>query len=234
VGYPRSGHSLVGAILDSHPRAIVSHELDLLACWEGGVRWPQLATLIEQNSRESARIGRQQSGYSYALPNQGKADAPLVIGDKKGGRTAHYLTLQPDILSRFQQNTPWPVVLVHVIRNPWDNVATMARLHELDAERALESYRVRAKAVDTLRRSWPEDRILDLYLEELISEPDSQLNTLGRFLGLPASESHLTAACELVFKKPRRTRSAIDWGSTGNALQNMCESVPHLQRYAGA
>ena len=30
VGYPRSSHSLVGAILDSHPEIIIPHEFDLL------------------------------------------------------------------------------------------------------------------------------------------------------------------------------------------------------------
>ena len=30
IGYPRSGHSLIGSLLDVHPNAIVAHELDAL------------------------------------------------------------------------------------------------------------------------------------------------------------------------------------------------------------
>ncbi|MBV6654043.1 MAG: hypothetical protein KI786_09830, partial [Mameliella sp.] len=31
IGYPRSGHSILGALLDAHPQVALSHELDALA-----------------------------------------------------------------------------------------------------------------------------------------------------------------------------------------------------------
>ncbi|KAJ7371717.1 hypothetical protein OS493_023052 [Desmophyllum pertusum] len=34
IGYPRSRHSLVGAILDAHPEIIIPHEYDVLARWK--------------------------------------------------------------------------------------------------------------------------------------------------------------------------------------------------------
>ena len=34
IGYPRSSHSLVGAILDAHPEIIIPHEYHLLAKWQ--------------------------------------------------------------------------------------------------------------------------------------------------------------------------------------------------------
>ena len=33
IGYPRSSHSLVGAILDAHPEIIIPHEYNLLPAW---------------------------------------------------------------------------------------------------------------------------------------------------------------------------------------------------------
>jgi hypothetical protein len=30
IGYPRSGHSLIGSLIDAHPHAALGHELDLL------------------------------------------------------------------------------------------------------------------------------------------------------------------------------------------------------------
>ena len=33
IGYPRSSHSLVGAILDAHPEIIITHEYNLLLRW---------------------------------------------------------------------------------------------------------------------------------------------------------------------------------------------------------
>ena len=34
IGYPRSGHSLVGSLLDAHPEIIVSHEYQLIQQWK--------------------------------------------------------------------------------------------------------------------------------------------------------------------------------------------------------
>ena len=33
IGYPRSGHSLIGSLLDAHPEIIVSHEYCLAECY---------------------------------------------------------------------------------------------------------------------------------------------------------------------------------------------------------
>lgn len=30
VGYPKSGHSLIGSLLDAHPQMAITHELDVL------------------------------------------------------------------------------------------------------------------------------------------------------------------------------------------------------------
>ena len=37
VGYPRSGHSLVGAMFDAHPDIVIAHELDALRYLKAGV-----------------------------------------------------------------------------------------------------------------------------------------------------------------------------------------------------
>ena len=37
IGYPRSSHSLVGAILDAHPEIIIPHEYDMIEKWKLGL-----------------------------------------------------------------------------------------------------------------------------------------------------------------------------------------------------
>ena len=37
VGYSRSGHTLVGSLLDGHPNAIIGNEYGALARWEGRI-----------------------------------------------------------------------------------------------------------------------------------------------------------------------------------------------------
>ena len=54
VGQPRTGHSLVGALLDAHPNALVAHELDALKYVAAGYDRRRLyALLVEQ---ERARV----------------------------------------------------------------------------------------------------------------------------------------------------------------------------------
>jgi hypothetical protein len=36
VGYPRSGHSLVGSLINAHPEALIAHELDAIALIDAG------------------------------------------------------------------------------------------------------------------------------------------------------------------------------------------------------
>ena len=34
IGYPRSGHSLIGSLLDAHPEIVIPHEYDIVANWK--------------------------------------------------------------------------------------------------------------------------------------------------------------------------------------------------------
>src|SRR5690606_30490598 len=68
VGYPRSGHSLVGALLDAHPEIAVSHELDVLRFRAEGFSRDQILLLIAENCRRLGRLGRRWGRYDYAVP----------------------------------------------------------------------------------------------------------------------------------------------------------------------
>ena len=87
VGYPRSGHSLVGAILDSHPEIIISNEFDLLTKLdrffkdpneESNSRSLKIFSKLYSVSRRQAIFGNRAPnktyGYSYYIPGgwQGK------------------------------------------------------------------------------------------------------------------------------------------------------------------
>src|SRR4051812_7341147 len=70
LGYPRSGHSLVGSLLDAHPNMVIAHELDVLKFVRAGFSCEQIFYLLLENSENYAKAGRKYSGYSYAVPNQ--------------------------------------------------------------------------------------------------------------------------------------------------------------------
>ena len=101
IGYPRSGHSIVGSILDAHPHIVVSHELQFMLEWDNSIfenastTPTKLYKKILQNSLKSILPGsmrmQDSKGYSLSIEHscQGSFDKYIdVIGDKSGGGVA--------------------------------------------------------------------------------------------------------------------------------------------------
>jgi hypothetical protein len=135
VGYPRSAHSLVGAMLDAHPHMASCTRIQS-ACrkFERFATPYALAEALFFNAERNdlTEGGRTQSGYSYVIKGawQGAVKAPLlVLGDKKGhGTTSYFQTDFDDAVARvrrIQQLFHTDIRFVHVLRNPYDNIATM-------------------------------------------------------------------------------------------------------------
>ena len=67
VGQPRTGHSLVGALLDAHPNALIAHELDALKYVAAGDDRRRLYVLLVKQERARVAAGHVSStGYAYA------------------------------------------------------------------------------------------------------------------------------------------------------------------------
>lgn len=128
VGFPRSGHSLIGSLLDAHPQATISHELDTMGLVHKGVRFPVIAALIRANAAAFSAGGRWWNGFSYQVPGARRdTAAPLtVIGDKKGDWAARWCGQDATLLDRLARSgAPSPRWLL-VVRHPLDNIATMS------------------------------------------------------------------------------------------------------------
>ena len=128
IGYSRSGHSLVAALLDAHPNIIVSHELHATKHLKAGSTFPDVARAVQLNSYCFNHYGRGYTGYDYRVlgQHQGRCTELKVLGDKKANGTCRALLNDPDLLRWLEQTIPVPVTFVHVIRNPWDNIASKA------------------------------------------------------------------------------------------------------------
>ena len=63
IGYPRSGHSLIGVLLDAHPNTIISHELGALKYLHTGFSKGQIYHLLLEKSRLCAKGAHKQGGY---------------------------------------------------------------------------------------------------------------------------------------------------------------------------
>jgi hypothetical protein len=111
LGYPRSGHSLIGALLNAHPNMVIAHELgDLKYAYLGFKRW-QIYYLLMKKAELSAEKDCKLGGYNYNVPNQwqGKFNQIQVIGDKQGEGTILRIQANLDYLQRLRQTINVPL-----------------------------------------------------------------------------------------------------------------------------
>jgi len=213
VGYSRSGHSLVGSLIDAHPDAEIAHELHALKHLAAGVDFDAVLRAARQNARIFHITGRTYTGYDYVVPGQyqGSCRRPVVAGDKKGNGTARLLRRDPDLLARLESRLPVPLHFIHVVRNPYDCIASKA-LRTGDAlENAAARYLANARLIAELRARRPA-RIHDVHLDQLLAAPQRELSALLMALGLdPEVPDYLDACAGILFACPRRTRDRVAW-----------------------
>lgn len=83
VGHPRSGHSLIGSLVNAHPDVVVSHELDVLRYVGLRFRREQLFHLILERDREFTRSGREVGGgFDYHVPDEWQGPSPETPGHR--------------------------------------------------------------------------------------------------------------------------------------------------------
>lgn len=213
IGHPRSGHSMVGSLLDAHPDVVISHELDALHYVRSGYRRAQLLTLIIERSAQNAATGRRSWEYSYAVPGQwqGRFDRLTVVGDKRGARTTAQLAEQPELLDQLRRLVQVPVSIVQVIRNPFDNIATMWRRGDEPLEAQIERYFRLAATTDRVADRVDPSVLHRVRMEDVIADPRARLVELCAFLGVTPTPAYLDACASIVFPAPKQTRDDAPW-----------------------
>ena len=148
VGYPRSGHSIIGSFLDAHPNMVIAHEFMLLRKWrqfnlkKTGHNKLQnktyLFNALYQSSVHNSDTGwrsRDRDSKNYTLnvdsPWMGKYDRHIsVIGDKSGGMTTlAYIDSPGNFTLHYKQlkeTVGVPIKVLYGVRNPFDLVSTSA------------------------------------------------------------------------------------------------------------
>ena len=235
VGNPRSGHTLVGSLIDAHPAALIADEMDVLKYLAITPGRELLFWMIQQNAAEAAQAGRERAGYYYKVPNQwqGKFQTLRVIGDKKGGRIAWIFAAQPEQYERLKKFVRLPIKFIHVIRNPYDNITTMARRRELsDLAPMIKGYFQNCDGVLAVKQLAGEAAVLDIRQETLIREPDETIRTMCRFLDLEPEESYVRDCASILFQTPKHTPAAVQWSP--QAIEDVArrvEQYPFLNGY---
>ncbi|MGH9154910.1 MAG: sulfotransferase family protein [Acidimicrobiales bacterium] len=237
VGYPRSGHSLVGSLLDAHPEAVIAHELDALRFVRAGFGRSQLYSQLLRNSQGYGE--RREIVYDYTVPNQwqGRFRRIRVIGDKKGGRSTWRLGEAPRLLQRLQKVVGVPIRFIHVIRNPFDNIATIYRRSAPPGglTAAADRYIGLCATMASLADRLGPDPMLEIRHEELLSDPAETIARLCSFVGLEADPGFVSDCAGILFEAPNRTRDSVDWPAPlVDRVDAAIERYPFLRGYSYA
>lgn len=237
LGYPRSGHSMVGSLLNAHPDAVVSHELDVLRYVDLRFRREQLYHLILEKDRAFARSGRRvKRGFDYNVPGewQGRYRQLLVLGDKRGNSSVRRLDKHPQVLDRLRRTVGVDLRIIHVARNPFDNITTMASRARCGLDKAIDRYFRLCEAIDTIRTNAP-DEVVDTSHEALIADPVGCLTKICDFLDLEPSAAYLDRCASVVYSLPSRSRIGGDWsGERIERVERRIDDFDFLQGYSYA
>ena len=263
VGYARSGHSIIASMLDAHPHIVISHEYALFTQWVANPEFHSnktwLFNTLHNNSVFSTESGLRTSqavkkGYSLSIRGswQGQYDQYItVIGDKSGGKTAQvYRNSHEQFLSIYHQlksTVKVPVVVIHVLRNPYDNIATMLlyNTHEkpnVNSEKkysnfeALESqitsYFNQVRSVVEMIKA-AQLTVVEVHSIDLIANPKVVIRSLCNKLVIECTPEYLHLCAMNTFTAESQSRHLVEW--TPYLMDKVAENIKqykHLQRYS--
>lgn len=220
VGYPRSGHTLIGSLLNAHPHFVISHELDALRYVAARFSRNQIYSLILNADRQFVASGNLCAGYDYTVPGQwqGKFERLRVIGDKKAAACSLQLRKQPDLLDRLRTLVGVDVHIIHVVRNPYDNVATMFKRGFRRGDRqnlsdTIASYFKLCEGVATAMARAGEDHFCTVRHEDFVCDPKGVLRELCLFLEGEPLQEYLESSAGIVFQSPKQRRHDVQWSA---------------------
>lgn len=211
IGYPRSGHTLVGFLLDAHPNMLVASQTSALKYLKHGFGMKQIFHLLAQDSQRIARTGREQRYYSYKVPHQwhGKFEKLRAIGESTGMTR---LRQNPSLLRSLRERfTGVDLRLIHVIRNPYDNISTMTMRSGESLPESIDRYFSMCEIVEAMKPHSGPGAVHDLFHELLIENPKETLKALCVSLGLECDEAYLNDCASIIYKSAHKSRKEVDW-----------------------
>ena len=200
VGFARSGHSIIGSLLDTHPDVIIAHEyriLDDVRKGSGNNKGAVLSLVnqLYKNSHNSAARGwrsekKDQKGYTLTTSGgwQGRVHRLKVVGDKAGENTVKQHTQDnscPELVKMMNTTLGVTVKAIRVLRNPYDIITTKVlyntvTMKEIASARNSSSRTVKYKQPAVLERE-----------TESFFQLTTQVNKMITECKLPVQDVHL-------------------------------------------
>ncbi len=237
LGYPRSGHTVVGALLDAHPEMVIAFELNATMYALAGFDRDRIFQMLLEKSQRFARQGCSWGGYSCLVPGQwqGRFRRLRVIGDKKGMGTTLWLRGRKERLDRLRRCVRTPIRCIHIVRNPFDNISTMLRRRQSrvrDLRGATDLYFHLCRLVAPIREELEPGEWIEMRHEDFLADPGRSLRDLCSFLGVDAPDDYVRDCTSIVFSSPRRRRSDWEWPAhLVRRIEEETERYPWLRGY---
>ena len=239
IGYPYSGHSLVGSIIDAHPNAAISHELHVGKLIKKGYPKERIFSMILLNSIKFAREGRTWNNYSYLIPGEwnGRYTTLRVIGDKKGGGSSKFFSKKPEIFDTVGSVFGLSIKYIHVIRNPYDMISTLfrkTRNPKTDNIRiAIDMFIKRIERTADLKKLIQTEDWHDVYHEQLLSAPDESINSLFRFLDMEVQDGFIENCKKVIYPAPHKSRFDVSWNEADiEYVEQFLQRFEHFSTYS--
>ena len=242
MGHSRSGHSIIGTILDSHPHIVIAHESGILTrvlnrqCADKSFVLNEIWRGSSSNRTKYAE-STTRKGYTLGIDElyQGKyLDHIEVMGEKQGSTASLLYARSPDtfqtLLDKLKSTLHVPIKVLHVVRNPYDNIATLVLYSSYDVmqvtklkysnktinvapeviDKQIRIYFVRYKAIEEAEKVLNLD-LMRIHNVEFVSQPRVVIGKLCKFLGVGCSEEFINKCSEKIFNKESKTRYKLKW-----------------------
>lgn len=230
VGNARSGTTLVGGIIDSHPRMLCANESRASSVFWRDYSRAQIIAEIEANSALNAANGRESQGYHYAVESEAKGEI-AIYADKVWNPALLLLAGDRGLIDRLSETMQAPVTLIHCVRNPFDVIATMHKRSGASlADRTRWFFMHCDAAMALLDRG-----LLQFYIrhEHLAAEPRAVSDVLFQYLGHRTNPAHLERIAARVSPTPNRSRNGPAWPQElVSYIERRCADYPFLTGYS--
>lgn len=213
MGYARSGHSLIGSLLNAHHEMILSNELNALRFVQHGFRRSQVYALVLARDAMFGDMGRLWTGYDYSVPNQfqGRFSQLKVVGDKQGGGSTRRLREDLGLIERVRRVFGVPIRVLHVTRNPFDNIARMTVNSRFELRNTIVRYSALCDGVSAIRAHLSVDELLDVRYEDFSASAGTSLASICHFIGVDAGPDYLNDCAAIVEPPTKKARDLVDW-----------------------
>lgn len=218
VGEGRSGHTIVSAILGSHPHGFIGEERKSISRWyRDGWSKDQIV-----NDVLTSGMGKERKTKGFDEKKVLSYSEPLLfMGDKCGWDATNEYTKRgapKDIFNQFGQFMGMPVKVIVTVRNPFDNISAWCmspkyqRLYPDENflwKRMTRRYRRFHRAAQELIEEAGDYFVW--YNEAAIQDPVGTIQTLSDWLELSADNEWVQDCSSKLFTKPNQRSNQIEW-----------------------